>query len=282
MWVKGSYGWPGDVEAEIRSDLIIRTDIQHLGEQYVVQAVSMGADTIVHYSFPRHMAVPAFAARRNAMRAAAEREGIGFIELETIDPVQTVWPHASLTMFVAQDLPRQVERLGVNTAFFGTDYNMQLPLITQTIATGAIFVLTDSFLTEYLAEVLGVVTEIPTGEYDDFGAPILRRLTQSELLLAIDESVSDEGMPGRISSPAASDIGMWTMIGSMYAIEWLRGNVPRERGVIDIDTLQRLVNQHVAELGVDAYVVLNPFTHDGEIMEHYVLGFIGFHVFGRG
>jgi hypothetical protein len=184
---------------DIRADLIIQTDMRRFGESYVMQAISMGAETIVQYSFPRHMAMPALVERRDAMKAAAEREGIRFIELET--PDQTLYISFEVQrMFITQDLPRQVGSFGVNTAFFGTEcgeFGMQVPMIAQTIATGAIFVSTccpSPFLG--YPDAVEIELNIPTGQYDENEKPILRRLEFTELIQAIDEAVVSAGAAG--------------------------------------------------------------------------------------
>ena len=266
-----------------RTDLIIQTDMQRLGELFVMQAISMGADTIAHYSSPLHRAVPAFALRRDAMKAAAQREGVSFVDLEcpsslgamTLDILERFFA------YMTQDLPRQVERLGVNTAFFGTDCVFQPQIISQTIATGAIFVSTccPSPFHGY-PEGIEIEYRIPTGQYDEFGSPIIRRLELSELFKAMDEAVYAAGMAGRISSPAVSDRDMWITIGFMYAAQWLEGNIPQEHGVIDIEVLVRLASEFSSYLGVDAAVTLETLVHDGDIVSHHIMGVIDYHVFG--
>jgi hypothetical protein len=272
---------PADLN--FKADLIIQTDVRRLAENYVMQAKSMGAETIVHYSFPRHMAMPAFAERRDVMKAAAEEEGIRFIELEAPDHEMSHF-NIDAGLFITQDLPRQVEALGVNTAFFGTlcgVVGMQIPMISQTIATGAIFVNTccPSPYYEY-PEAIEVEYKVPTGEYDEFGSPIERRLELSELLQVMDEAVEAAGMAGRISCVAVSDSMMWTTIGFMYAVEWLSGNVRQERGVIDLEVLKELAREYMARLGVDAEVALEPLVYNGQAISHYIQGVIDFHVFG--
>jgi len=274
------YASPNDVAADIRADLIIGTDLQRFGENYVMQAKTMGADKIVYYSFPRHNAVPAFARRLEVMKAAAEREGVEFIELETLDPWNDVFYNLVPT-FLVQDLPRQVRDFGVNTAFFASACLMQRPVISQIIATGAIFVspCCPSPYHGYL-ESIGIDYEIPTRENDDFGMPIVVRRPLPELLREIDEAVYAAGMAGRISSWAVSDSMMWTTIGFMYAVEWLSGNVTQERGAIDIDALGRLASEYTAQLGIDAGVTLEPLKQGGETIWHYIQGVVDYHVFG--
>ena len=275
------WGLPSDVDTDFRADLIIWTDMHRLGELYVSQAKAMGADTIVHYSFPRDLATPPYALRLDAMKAAAELEGIGFVELLTIDTLSDTY-YDIVPTFITQDLPRQVGNLGVNTAFFGTEYQMQQPMVSQVIATGAIFVGT-CFQSPYYVypESFDIEKEIPTGEDDDWGFPIMRRIEVFELVQAIDEAVDAAGMAGRISGWVVPDRMLWTTIGFMYAVEWLNGNVPQERGAIDLDVLRRLAGECTAGLGVDAKVTLETVVQDGQATGRYIQGVVDYHVFGK-
>ena len=87
-------------------------------------------------------------------------------------------------------------------------------------------------------------------------------------------------MAGRVSSWAVSDSMMWTTIGLMYAVEWLDGNVPQERGVIDLGVLGRLARDYAEQLGVGAEVSMENVTKDGTDIGNYVQGVIDYHVFG--
>jgi hypothetical protein len=136
---------------------------------------------------------------RDAMMAAAEQEGIKFIDLE----IATLPSKEHLI----QDLPRQVESLGVNTAFFATHYELQSTVISLTSATGAIFVLTHEYLSPFLGYPTAFEIEhrIKTGQEDELGRQTVRRLELPELLQALDEAVEAAGMSGRISSWAVPD-----------------------------------------------------------------------------
>ena len=272
-----------DVDPRIKADLIIQTNMQRFGELYVAQAISMGVDTIAYYTFPRLNAMPSFAMRREAMRNTAELEGIKFIEIDSVDPIEDLW-HTNVPLFITQDIPRQVESLGENTAFFGSSCGfdgVQNHMSSQVIATGAVFINTCCPSPyRYYPESIGIEIEVPTGENDEDGKEINRRLELPELLQALDEAVDAAGISGRISSWTVSDSMMWTTIGFMYAVEWLNGNVPQQHGVIDIEVLRRLASDYATELGVDAEVILDALFQEGQLFPHYIQGVISYHVFG--
>jgi len=262
-----------------RSNLIIQTN-SNIGEIYVMQAISMGAQTIAHYSFPRHLYIPFIAERRNSMKAAAEREGIRFVELTSLDPME-VSTSAYAVAFIEQDLPTRVEEFGVNTAFFGTSCVMQSAIISGVMATGAIFVQTccPSPYHGYPA-AFGVDYRVYTGEYADWRTSMMRLIDLPELVGTIDDAVYSAGMTGRISGWAIPADMMWTTIGFMYAIEWINGNVPQEPGVICLDTLERMAREYTAKLGFDSGATLSLFTFYGDDFSHFVLGTVDYHIFG--
>ncbi|MCL2367340.1 MAG: DUF3798 domain-containing protein, partial [Oscillospiraceae bacterium] len=71
----------------VRASVVLDLNNPMRGEAIVMQALEMGAENIVHISFPRHMGVPILALRRDNMRIAAEREGINFVEIFAPDPM---------------------------------------------------------------------------------------------------------------------------------------------------------------------------------------------------
>jgi len=267
---------------DVRADLIIQTDIQRLGEAYVKQAISMGADTLAEYSFPMDRSNPIHSLRRDAIKVTTEREEIRFIDLEAPTPGGGDPFGVNMKPFLIQDIPRQVERLGKNTAFYGSSIVFLDIIMAQTVATGAIFVLTN-YPTPFLTypEVFEIEYRKETDQEDEHGRLIQRRLDITELLQALDDAVDASGMAGRVSCWAVPDLIMWLTIGFMYSVEWLSGNVPQERGVIDIEALERLAKVYTAQLGLDAGISLEALTHNGEMIGHYILGIIDYYVFGN-
>ena len=56
------------------ADVVFNTDIPAQGYQLAEAAYEMGATTIVHYSFPRHMSVELLLERRNNMEEGATEQ----------------------------------------------------------------------------------------------------------------------------------------------------------------------------------------------------------------
>ena len=72
-------------DAEIiadRADIVINTDDLGRGKTIINLAHEMGAETFIHYSFPRHMAIDLLAQRRDIMKETAAELGIEFVEVD--------------------------------------------------------------------------------------------------------------------------------------------------------------------------------------------------------
>ena len=120
-----------------KADLIFIGDEPAMGRTITEQAKKMGATTMVHYSFPRHMSYPLLAQRRDIMKAECEKAGMKFVDATAPDPLGDAGvPGAQ--QFILEDVPRKVKEYGKNTNFFSTNCAMQEPLIKAVLETGAI------------------------------------------------------------------------------------------------------------------------------------------------
>jgi len=263
---------------DIKADMIIQTDAKRMGEAYVKQAVSMGADTIVYYSSPWFRSIPTIAKSRETMMAAAEQKGVKFFDFDVL-----IEGGSAMGPYLTHEMTRLVESLGNNIAFYSSHANLQSVVLSLVSATGAIFVQTDEFLSPFIGYPVAFEIEyrIETGEENELGQKVIRRSELPELLQSLDEAVDAAGMSGRISSWAVPERSMWITIGFMYAVEWLSGNVPQRHGVIDIETLEKLAREYSAQFGLETGASFEAFTDDEGTIGHYILGIIDYYVFGR-
>jgi hypothetical protein len=120
-------------------DIAIRADELARGVTIVQEAQRMGAKHFVHYSFPRHMSQLLMAQRRDIMKSECEKRGMTFHFVTAPDPTgEGGLPAAQ--QFILEDVPRQLEKLGKDTAFYTTNDGMQEPLIKSILAHGGYFV----------------------------------------------------------------------------------------------------------------------------------------------
>ena len=269
---------PGDIM--LRADLALDVDNPSIGYAFMAQAAKMGAETVAHYSFPRHMAMVALAERRDIMAAEAERLGINFVDLNAPDPMEEAGPPATM-MHITQDLPRQVELLGVNTAFFGTNCAMQTPMQLAVVETGAIYP-QPCCPSPYhgFPGTFGVADKIPTGEYDEDSEEIMALRNIVEVAEAVREEVAARNMTGRLSTWPVPGSMMWTTLGFMYSVEWLNGNVSQEIGVIDEAALVRLAGDYTESLyGERIELTFRLAEIDGVQFPRFYWGLMGYLTF---
>ena len=238
---------PADVYARV--DLSLDVNNPDIGALFVEQAVEMGAETIAHYSFPRHMAIPMLAARRDNMAAAAEAAGLNFVDLPSPDPMEEGGMAAS-QLFISQDVGRQVEELGENTVFFSTNCGQQIPLLQQVLAYGAMYVqpcCPSPF--HAFPQALGLAAE---------GEQAVGLYSIAEIISLTRDAVVDADMSGRLSNWALPGSMAYTTVGFMYAVEWLNGRVTQEIGQVDEAVLLSLLGDYAEEmLGERMYPILS-------------------------
>jgi Protein of unknown function (DUF3798) len=116
-------------------DVAVQPDQLARGRTIIQEAASMGAKHFVHYSFPRHMSQELLARRRDIMKDEAAKQGVTFDFVTAPDPMAEGGLPAT-QQFVLEDQPRQIKRLGSETAFFSTNCGMQEPLIKSVLENG--------------------------------------------------------------------------------------------------------------------------------------------------
>jgi predicted small lipoprotein YifL len=218
---------PPDVAA--RADLILQPDELGMGNSIPVQAQDMGAKTFVHYSFPRHMSVVLLSARRDLMKAKCEEIGLEFVDATAPDPTGDAGvPGAQ--QFILEDVPKMVEKYGVDTAFFSTNCAMQTPLIKATYDAGAIYP-QPCCPSPYhgFPVALGIES---TGYTVDAMANVISETAKK---------LKEGGVLGRFSTWPVPVAMMNTVSASEYAIKYLNGEVGEE---LDTAVLEELMTEY--------------------------------------
>jgi len=265
---------PVDVTA--RANLLIGPNDALRGEKIVTTAKLMGAEVFAHYSFPRHLGMSTIAARREQMIAACEREGILFVDLPAPDPTG---PDGTAGMwYIREDVPRQVAEYGKNIAFFGTNCAMQSHLQWIIIQEGAIYPEPCCPSPYHAFPVVLEVTEVVyDGSFmgvDAEGNPEVKpRLRYvSEFIGEMRSNVAAIGATGRLAVWPVPASMMLTAVGTEYAIKWINGEVPRERGIIDYAVFEEICEAYIYEtVGEHLGVELNPFFKSGRAYYNYLL-----------
>lgn len=244
-----------------RANLILNPNELQMGEAIPVQAKKLGAKTLVHYSFPRHMSIVMLAARRDLMRETCEEIGIEFYDATAPDPTSDVGVPGT-QQFILEDVPKLVERFGKDTAFFSTNCAMQTPLIKATVDAGAIYP-QPCCPSPYhgFPSALGIES---SGYSVDAMANVV-----SETAKALKE----KGVLGRFSTWPVPVAMMNTVAGTEYAIEWINGNVGDE---LNIEVLEEKMAEY-ATLPVST----SPYTEEGIEIPHFRLIMMDFLTYGE-
>lgn len=192
-------------------NILYEPDQAERGRAIAENAKNMGAKTVVHYSFPRHMGIVLLAERRKTMEEACKAQGLEFVFINAPDPTGEGGVPSS-QQFILEDVPRQIARYGKDTAFFSTNCSMQEPLIKMVMDGGAIFVeqcCPSPF--HALPNALGIEVE-KSGDVDD----IIKKITKS---------VADAGMTGRVSTWKAPMVMSFIRAGAQLAMDYAEGRL---------------------------------------------------------
>lgn len=211
LFILGSPQEDPDVIAQ-KGDIVINTDDLGRGYQIVDQAAAMGAKTIVHYSFPRHMSVEMLAERRRLMEERAGQLGIQFVDEDAPDPTGDAGVPGT-QQFIMEDVPRKISQYGTDTAVFGTNCAMMEPLIRQSIDNGGIFPV-QCCPSPYHALPAALAISVPDANKGDV----------PWMLEQIGAKVTEAGAAGRVATWPVPVNMMYIEAGVEYAVEWIRGN----------------------------------------------------------
>lgn len=207
-------GVPGEDPDMIASkgDIILQTNDLARGPQIAKHAQEMGAEVLVHYSFPRHMSYEMLSKRRDMMKEEAEKIGLTFVEADAPDPTGDAGVPGT-QQFILEDLPRKVEEFGKNTAFFGTNCAMMEPMIRATIEEGAIFPV-QCCPSPYHALPAALGVSIPDDKKGDID------FIRSEL----ESKIKAAGAGGRVATWPVPVNMMYIEAGVEYVRAYLEGN----------------------------------------------------------
>lgn len=194
-----------------KGDVVVNTDDLGRGYQIAEHAKSMGAEVLVHYSFPRHMSIEMLAERRRMMKEKAEELGILFVDEDAPDPTSDAGV-AGAQQFIMEDVPRKIEQYGLNTALFATNCAMMEPLIRQSVTYGGIF-LVQCCPSPYHALPGALGISVP----DD------KKGNVPWIMEEIGKAVADAGATGRVATWPVPVNMMFIEAGVEYAIAWING-----------------------------------------------------------
>ncbi len=214
---------PPDVAA--RADLILQPDELKMGVNVPTQSKEMGADTFVHYSFPRHMSVVLLAQRRDIMQETCAELGLEFVDATAPDPTGDAGvPGAQ--QFILEDVPKMVAEYGKDTAFFSTNCSLQIPLITACLEEGAIYP-QPCCPSPYhgFPSALGITSTGYTAE------------AMAQVVSDTASALKEKGGLGRFSTWPVPVAMMNTIASTEYAVKMINGEVSAD--TLDVAVLEQ-------------------------------------------
>ncbi|MDW7738439.1 MAG: DUF3798 domain-containing protein [Bacillota bacterium] len=195
-----------------KGDIVLNTDDLGRGEQIAQHAFDLGAEVLVHYSFPRHMSIEMLAQRREFMKEKAEELGMLFVDEDAPDPTGDAGVPGT-QQFIMEDVPRKIDQYGPNTAVFGTNCAMMEPLIRQAVDYGGIFPV-QCCPSPYHALPAALGIEVPEDKKGDV----------PWMLEQIGIKCAEAGAAGRVATWPVPVNMMYIEAGVEYAIEWINAN----------------------------------------------------------
>ncbi|QUH26869.1 DUF3798 domain-containing protein [Serpentinicella alkaliphila] len=198
-----------------RADVVLDVDQLTRGLTIVENAKKMGAETFVHYSFPRHMSYELLSQRRDILKQTAENLGLKFVEVNAPDPTGDAGIPGT-QQFILEDIPRQVATYGKNTVFFGTNCAMMEPMIRTILSEGAIFT-EQCCPSPYHAYPGALGIEIPADKAGDV----------AYMLQQIDSKVDENGNSGRMATWKAPASMAMVRAGVEYGIAYAKGEIEK-------------------------------------------------------
>lgn len=237
------------------ADLVIDSDDYLAGEQVAERAKEMGAETIVYYSFPRHQGYQKVAYGKAQLKETAESLGIQFVSVDIPDP-QSDAGTAGTQQFVIEDVPKELEKYGPNTAFFDTN-TMATPAVIKALydaGEGIYMNPSQSSPFNGYPEALNIsVGEDKTNDYEWVIEQIQAKLAET------DDN-------GRFSTRTISRTIMTIDTGVEYSIAYLQGETNGEK--VDVDVLEAAFNKAI---GNAENVSFRTYDVDGEVYDNFIL-----------
>ncbi len=254
-------GVPGEDPAMIASkaDVVLALDELAMGKSIPEQAKAIGAKTFVHYSFPRHMSYALLAARRDLFKENCEALGIKFVDATAPDPTGDAGvPGAQ--QFILEDVPRMVAEYGKDTAFFSTNCAMQVPLISASLAEGAIYPQPCCpSPTHGFPSALGItIPEDKTGD-------------MAFILETIKTEIAAKGGEGRFSTWSVPVSMMMLEGGVEYAMAWAEG---KTNGKVDPEALKKAFEDYAKTT-----ISMTTLEENGTKYENYFMILLDFYTF---
>lgn len=229
------------------ADVVMYADEAKQGDTIMETCANWDIDVLIHYSFPRHMAMELIVARHELLEKNAEALGIEMVDVTAPDPTAEAGLSAS-QQFILEDVPQQLAKYeGKKVAFFTTNCGMQPSLQAAVLDEPNAYYPQPCCPSPYHAfpATLGLELEIGGDDED--------ALHQIALKLQEHDAV------GRFSTWAHPVAMTIIEVGVEYAKAYIDGEITERN---DADKLKALLEAKVSGAKVEPYTDAKGTTFD--------------------
>jgi len=229
------------------ADVVLHADEVRQGDSIMEQCAEWGVDILLHYSFPRHMAIELIVARHQLLQENAAALGIEMIDVVAPDPTGDAGiPGAQ--QFILEDVPAQMEKYaGKKVAFFSTNCGMQVPLQAAILTQPDAYYPSPCCPSPYHGFPSSLALELDVA---DGSAAALKKVANK---------LQEFDAVGRYSTWEAP-VAMTSMeVAVAYAKAFINGEVADR---CDSDALVGLFNDRIPGARITAYTDVNGITFD--------------------
>ena len=229
------------------ADIVMYADEVAQGDIIMETCDKWGIDVLIHYSFPRHMAMELIAGRHELLQKNADALGIELVDVTAPDPTAEAGLSAS-QQFILEDVPQQLKKYeGKKVAFFTTNCGMQPSLQAACLDEPNAYYTQPCCPSPYHGFPATLGLELAVGGDDE------------EALHQIALKLQEHDAVGRYST-WASPVAMTVIeIGCEYAKGYIDGTITSKN---DGEMLKKMFNDKIEGAKVDNYTDVKGNTLD--------------------
>ena len=229
------------------SDIVMYADEVAQGDTIMETCANWGVDILIHYSFPRHMAMELIVGRHELLKKNADALGIELVDVTAPDPTAEAGISAS-QQFILEDVPQQLAKYeGKKVAFFTTNCAMQPSLQAACLDQPNAYYPQPCCPSPYHAFPATLGLELQVGGDDEAA------------LKQIAEKLAEHDAVGRFSTWAHPVAMTIIEIGVEYAKGYIDGTITSRN---DSATLSAMLEKKVPGAKIANYTDANGTTFD--------------------
>ena len=229
------------------ADVVMYADEAKQGDTIMETCEKWGINVLIHYSFPRHMAMELIVARHELLQENADALGIELVDVTAPDPTAEAGLSAS-QQFILEDVPQQLAKYeGKKVAFFTTNCGMQPSLQAAVLDEPNAYYPQPCCPSPYHAFPATLGLELEIGGDDE------------EALHQIALKLQEHDAVGRFSTWAHPVAMTIIEVGVEYAKAYIDGDVTVKN---DGEKLAAMLEEKVPGAKIETYTDANGATFD--------------------